>query len=234
MIDEFTRSQISGAEATTAKAALGIDGAQRVLEERHSRLLARRAAGQAAQADVTMRQADADRAALDHGRMRELLQRGLIARQEFDNAEGTFKMAAAGLEAARQRLDGARAEIAQAQAEIATQDVAVAQARHQREETDASLRNAVSRRGEVAIRSAEVAGAEAQMAEARAALREAELNLEYTTITAPVAGRVTRRTVEVGQVVQPGQPLIAIVDIASVWVIANYKETQVTHVRPGQ
>jgi membrane fusion protein (multidrug efflux system) len=49
-----------------------------------------------------------------------------------------------------------------------------------------------------------------------------------------VAGRVTRRTVEVGQVVQPGQLLLAVVDVANVWVIANYKETQLAHVRPGQ
>jgi membrane fusion protein (multidrug efflux system) len=86
----------------------------------------------------------------------------------------------------------------------------------------------------VGIRSAEAASAGAQVAEARAALREAELNLEYTTLTAPVAGRVTRRTVEVGQTVQPGQPLLAVVDVGNVWVIANYKETQLTHVRPGQ
>jgi len=71
------------------------------------------------------------------------------------------------------------------------------------------------------------------MVEARAALQEAELNFEYATILAPVAGRVTRRTVEVGQVVQPGQPLLALVDAGHVWVIANYKETQLTHVRPA-
>jgi membrane fusion protein (multidrug efflux system) len=99
---------------------------------------------------------------------------------------------------------------------------------------EAARAEARSRRREVSIRGAEAASAEAQEAEARATLREAELNLEYATITAPVAGRVTRRTVEVGQTVQPGQPLLAIVDAASVWVIANYKETQLTHVRPGQ
>jgi membrane fusion protein (multidrug efflux system) len=86
----------------------------------------------------------------------------------------------------------------------------------------------------VTIRTAEAASVEAQLAEARANLHEAELNLAYTTITAPVAGRVTRRTVEVGQVVQPGQPLLALVDVANVWVVANYKETQLTRVRPGQ
>lgn len=234
MTDESTRSQVAIAEAAAAKAALGIDSARRAADERRSRLLARRAAVQGAQADVAARQADYERAGLDRGRMQQLLARSLIARQEFDHADSAFTSAAAVLEAARQRLDFARAEVGQAEAEVAGQEVALAQAVRQREEADAALRHARSRRAEVRIRSAEAASAEAQMAEARAALREAELNLEYTMITAPVAGRVTRRTVEVGQVVQPGQPLLAVVDVGNVWVIANYKETQLTRVRPGQ
>jgi membrane fusion protein (multidrug efflux system) len=234
MTDESTRSQISLAEATAAKATLGIESAERLLEERRSRLAARRAAVQAAEADVSSRQADFDRAALDRGRMGALFERALVARQELDHAETALKTTAAALEAARRRLDGARAEATQAEAEVATQAVALAQARRQREEAEAALANARSRRGEVTIRSAEASSAEAQLAEARAALREAELNVEYTTVTAPVTGRVTRRTVEIGQVVQPGQPLLAVVDVASVWVVANYKETQLTRVRPGQ
>jgi membrane fusion protein (multidrug efflux system) len=234
MSDQSTRSQIALAEATMAKATLGIDNARRVLDERRSRLLARRAAVQAVQAEVTARQADFERAGLDRGRARTLLERALIARQEFDYADIAYKTAGAALEVARQRLDVARAEVAQAEAEVASQEVALAQAARQREEAEASLGDARSRRGEVTIKSAEAASAEAQLAEARAALREAELNLEYTTITAPVAGRVTRRTVEVGQTVQPGQPLLAVVDVGNVWVVANYKETQLTHVRPGQ
>jgi membrane fusion protein (multidrug efflux system) len=234
LTDESTRSQVAIAAAAASRAALGIDSARRAVDERRSRLAARRAAVLAAQADVAARQAEHDRAGLDRGRTRELLERGLIARQQFDHAESEYKSAAAVLEAARQRLDFARAEVAQAEAELAGQEVALAQAARQREESDATLDHARSRRGEVAIRSAETASAEAQLGEARAALLEAELNLEYTTIAAPVAGRVTRRTVEVGQVVQPGQPLLALVDGANVWVIANYKETQLTHVRPGQ
>ncbi len=234
MTDQTTRSQVAIATAGAAKAALGIDSAGRVVDERRSRGMARRAAVQAAQADVAARQSDYERAGLDRGRTQELLKRGLIARQEFDHAESAFKSAAAALEASRQRLDFARAEVAQAEAEVASQEVAVAQAGRQREESYAALDHARSRRGEVGIRSAEAASAEAQMAEARAALREAELNLEYTTIKAPVDGRVTRRTVEVGQVVQPGQPLLAVVDVVRLWVVANYKETQLTHVRPGQ
>jgi len=232
--DESTRSRVALAEATAAKSALGIDSAQRVLDERKSRLQARRASVQAAQADVAMRQADAEKAALDRSRAKELVDRSLISRQEFDYADIAFKTTSAALDAARQRLDAARAEAAQAEAELASQGVAVAQARHQREEAEATLRDARSRRGEVGVRSAEAASAEAQVAEARAALHEAELNVEYTTLVAPVGGRVTRRTVEVGQVVQPGQPLLAVVDVVNVWVIANYKETQLTEVRPGQ
>ena len=234
MTDESTRSQVALAEAVAARAALGIDGARRVLDERRSRLVARRATVQAAQADVIARQADVERAGLDRGRTRELLERTLIARQEFDYADIAFKTAAAALEAAGQRLDAARAEVAQVEAELASQEVTIAQAGRQREEAEAGLGDARSRRGEVTVRSAEVASAEAQRAEARATLREAELNLEYTTLMAPIAGRVTRRTVEVGQGVQPGQPLLAVVDVGTVWVIANYKETQLTHVRPGQ
>jgi membrane fusion protein (multidrug efflux system) len=234
MTDQSTRSQVALAEATSAKAMLGIDSAERVLEERRSRLAARRAAVQAVQAEVAARQADFDRAGLDRGRSQELYERKLVARQELDHAESAFKTAAASLEAARQRLDGARAEVTQAEAEVASQQVALAQSRRHREETEAGLATAQSRRGEVTVRSAEAASAEAQLAEARAAVREAELNVEYTTVTAPVAGRVTRRTVEVGQVVQPGQPLLAIVDVGNVWVVANYKETQLTRVRPGQ
>ena len=234
MTDASTRSQVALAEATAARAALGIDSARRVLDERHSRLRARRASMEAAQADVTARRADVERATLDRGRAQALLERTLIARQEFDYADIALKTATAALEAARQRLDATRAEVAQAEAELASQEVVIAQAGRLREEAEAGLGDARSRRGEVTVRSAEIASAEAQRAEAQAALREAELNLEYATITAPIAGRVTRRTVEVGQGVQPGQPLLAVVDVGNVWVVANYKETQLTHVRPGQ
>jgi membrane fusion protein (multidrug efflux system) len=234
MTEGSTRSQVGLAEASEAKAVLGIDGAARALDERRSKLRARRAAVQAVLAEVAARQADFERAGLDRGRTAALLERSLIAHQDFDHADNAFKTAGAALEAARQRLDGARAEVAQAEAEVATQEVVLAQAGRQREEAAHSLGDARSRRGEVTVRSAEAASAEAQLAEARATLREAELNLEYTTITAPVAGRVTRRMVELGQTVQPGQPLLAVVDLANVWIVANYKETQLTHVRAGQ
>ena len=76
--------------------------------------------------------------------------------------------------------------------------------------------------------------AQGRLAQALANLQQAELNLSYCTIRAPMVGRVSRKSVEVGQVVTAGQALLAVVDLDNVWVLANYKETELTHVRPGQ
>jgi len=68
----------------------------------------------------------------------------------------------------------------------------------------------------------------------RAAVKQAELNLEYATVKAPTGGVVSRKTVEPGQVIQPGQPLMTIVSLDPVWITANFKETQLEDMRPGQ
>lgn len=234
MTDEATRSQVARAEAAVQAARVGIEVAQRALDERIGHLRARRAAVEAAAAEVEARQAAWEQAARDRARVVQLAERQLVAQQEVDRAEAAFTTARAALEAARRRLDVAAGEVAQAEAEVASRAAALAQARHRFAEAEAELAAARSRRGEVAVRRADVAAAEAQLAEALADLREAELGLEYTTIRAPISGRVTKKTVEVGQVVQPGQPLLALVNLDEVWVVANYKETQLTHVRPGQ
>ncbi len=74
--------------------------------------------------------------------------------------------------------------------------------------------------------------AEAQIAQSKAELKSAELDLSYTHIAAPTNGFVTRKAVRAGEYVQPGQRLLAVVP-TNVWVIANYKETQLDHIRPG-
>ena len=79
----------------------------------------------------------------------------------------------------------------------------------------------------------QIAISRAQSDQARAAATQAELNLSYTTIQAPEAGRVTRKSVEPGGYAQVGQALMAIVP-DRVWIIANFKETQLTYMRPGQ
>lgn len=75
--------------------------------------------------------------------------------------------------------------------------------------------------------------AKADLAQSEAALRQAELDLSYTKITAPEAGRVTRKSIEPGAYVSIGQSMLALVP-ADVWVVANFKETQLTKMRPGQ
>lgn len=85
----------------------------------------------------------------------------------------------------------------------------------------------------VAAARAQATSAVAQVQVAAANLKEAELQLTYTEITAPAAGRIGRKNVETGNRVQPGQALLAIVS-PEIWVVANFKETQLTHLRPGQ
>jgi len=67
-----------------------------------------------------------------------------------------------------------------------------------------------------------------------AAVEQAELNLQHATVKAPVTGIVSRKSAEVGQIVQPGQPLMALIALETVWITANFKETQLTEMRPGQ
>ncbi len=87
---------------------------------------------------------------------------------------------------------------------------------------------------QVSVYKAQLAQAEATLAQQQATGRQAELNLSYTTITAPFDGTIRVRTVTVGQYVQPGTQLMAVVPLRAVYITANYMETQLTHVRAGQ
>jgi len=98
----------------------------------------------------------------------------------------------------------------------------------------AGVMEARANRKQVDVRTADAASAEANVKMSRANLEAAQLNLSYTTITAPVDGVVTRKSAEVGQIVQPGQGLMVLVPLNDVWVTANFKETQLRNVQPGQ
>jgi membrane fusion protein (multidrug efflux system) len=95
----------------------------------------------------------------------------------------------------------------------------------------ASLANAVT---QLDVLKAELAQAEAALAHSESVRRQAELNLSYTSITAPANAVVGNRTLRVGQYVQAGTQLMSLVPVEAAYVVANYKETQLTHVRPGQ
>jgi membrane fusion protein (multidrug efflux system) len=145
-------------------------------------------------------------------------------------AEGELKRAQA--ERGRmQRLVDSRIV---AQEELDNADAAFKVAQAKVGGIQATLRQVEGRRGEVDVRQAEMKTAAGRLAEALAKQREAEHRLEYTLIRAPFAGRVTRKNVEIGQIVSVGQPLLALVSTRDVWVIANFKESQLAGVRAGQ
>jgi len=234
LTDETTRSLVQQSEAAEAGAKEASQVALHDLEERRGQLKAREAAEAGAKAAVRMAEADLERAGLDRDRMKELVEAKMVAQQDYDHADAAFKSAQAALDVARQKVSQAQEETLQAASAVRGQTAAVAQSRRREQEAEAALANARSQRQQVKVRQAQVDAAQSRVGQALANLRQAELNLEYTTIKAPVGGRVTMKTVEIGQVVQSGQPLLSIVDLDDVWVVANYKETALTNVRPGQ
>lgn len=234
LTDETTRSLVQQAEAAAAGAEDASQVAAHDLEERRNQLKAKEAAEAGARAAVRMAEADLERARLDRDRFRELVQAQMIAQMDYDHADAAFRSAQAALDMARQKVSQAQEETLQAAAAVRSQTATFAQTRRRAQEAEAALANARSQRQQVKVRQAQVDAARSRETQALANRRQAELNLEYATIRAPVGGRVTKKTVEIGQVVQPGQPLLSLVDLDDVWVVANFKETALTHVRQGQ
>jgi membrane fusion protein (multidrug efflux system) len=178
-----------------------------------SDVAAARARHAASEAQLRQAQARERQAAQDVERFKPLLAKDEISNQQFD--------------AAVTAADAARAAREAAEADAVAADRAVAAAQ-------AHLAQSRTGREQVGIASARAASAAAKVEMARAALEQAQLNLSYTDVKAPVRGVVSRRTVEVGQVVQAGQPLLAIVPLEDVWITANFKEGQLKQIRPGQ
>jgi len=112
-------------------------------------------------------------------------------------------------------------------------DLAQAQARSANANLVAAYSQTNAAESEVELSEAGVETAKAAVQQAEAKLQQAELNLSYTKIIAPLDARVTARSVQLGNYVQPGQALMALVP-RDVWVVANFKETQLTHMKPGQ
>ncbi|MFZ0562685.1 MAG: HlyD family secretion protein [Terriglobales bacterium] len=203
-----TSSQVSGAQAGVSMAQAGIAAARQQLEAAKS---------QVAQAD-----ANNTKAQNDLGRYKMLIDKQEISEQQYDQAVDSSKSAAAALQAARANADALAAQIKQAQSKL--------------EQANADLRNANSAPQQMRFIRARAESAQAVANQKKAALDQAELNLEYTKVTAPVSGAVSNRTVEVGQNVQPGQVMMMIIplDESDIWVTADFKETQLKNIRPGQ
>lgn len=230
---ETTRAQIDQARAALEAAVVAVRSSESAVEESRARLEAKRAAEAAARAEVSGAESAYRRAARELDRMRRLLKDGYVSQREFDEAQAAYESAEAGAEAVRRRQAQAEKEVQQAEAELRVRILAVEQARQRVVEARATLARAQGQSHEVAIREAEVSRAEARLKEAQADLAYTELQLQHTEVRAPLDGVVSKRSVEVGQVVQMGQPLMAIVPLHDVWVVANFKETQLARVKPG-
>ena len=199
-------SQIHTAGADVTGAQAGVAAAEKQVE--------------AAQAQVVEAEANAKKLNADVERYRSLLGKKEIAQQQFDQAVAAAASANATVAARQASLLAAQQQVLVARSRVA--------------QANAGLRNAEVTPKQVDVSRAKAAAAEAQTQRANAALEQAKLNLGYTTIVAPVDGVVGKRSVQVGQNVGPGQDLMAVVPLREIWVTANFKETQLAKMQPGQ
>jgi membrane fusion protein (multidrug efflux system) len=156
------------------------------------------------------------------------------ARAALAQSQARRRGSQAGLNQATSRSVAARAAVDQARAVVKAAHNALAEAQARLAAARAGESGARTVPQQMSITRAQNSAAAARIRQARADVLNARLQLSYTSIEAPVAGVVSRKTVEPGQFVQPGQLVMALVPLSNVWVVANFKETQIEHVRPGQ
>jgi membrane fusion protein (multidrug efflux system) len=207
-------AQLAGAEADLARAQATYD------EARTSDLAWARANIDKSRANAQLGQADLARYA-------PLLEKGEISKQLYDAAKANADATASALNADQEKLAqaGRSVDITKAQLDAAKARV---------NQAHATVGSAHADVMQVKMRSADAQAKLAKVQQALAALDAAQLNLSYTEIVAPVAGVATHKQVEAGQIVQAGQGLLVVVPLQDVWVTANFKETQLKNIRPGQ
>ena len=201
-----TGSNLRSANADVTGTQAGVGQAERQLE--------------AAKARVAQAQANQTKAQADLERYKPLVAKDVISKQQFDAA-------VAAADAAKADLEGAKAS------EQAAYD-GVRVARERASQAQALQKYAETAPQQVEAQSARAKQALAQVQQAQAQLDQAKLNLSYTKIVAPVAGIITRKSVEINQNVATGQNLLTLVSLEGLWVTANFKETQLKHMNNGQ
>jgi membrane fusion protein, multidrug efflux system len=218
---ENVASGNSTAQAQLAVARADLARAQATYEQAQTADLS------VAEANVARSKANAELAKADLQRYTPLMQKGEISKQQYDAAKANADASGSTLVADEQRLAQAKRniDISRAQLEAAKAHV---------DEADAGVANARSDQKRVIMRADDAQGKIAKVEQARAALEAAQLNLSYCNIVAPVDGVATHKSVEPGQIVQPGQGLLVVVPLNDIWVTANFKETQLKNMRSGQ
>jgi membrane fusion protein (multidrug efflux system) len=242
-----TRANLQQASAGVQQARSGVAGARAGAESERSRTSQAQAGVgtaeanmQQARSQVTAAEAEAVRANADVQRYQTLYEKDEISRQRLDEAIAVARTANAQASAARDKVAAAQAQVGEARAATSAQASVAQRAQTQVGGANAQVNEALGRLAQansapqqVAVSQAQAASAGANLQELQAGVDQAELELSYTKIYAPESGRVTRKAVEVGALVQVGQPLLAVVP-GDVWVTANFKESQLGNIRPGE
>jgi membrane fusion protein (multidrug efflux system) len=213
-------SGVTTALGSVEQAQGAVDAAQKEVEAARARITT-------AQARLREAEANAAKTAKDVERLRGLLAKDEVSQQQFDAT-------ASSAEAQRAAVDSSRSQVVEAEAGIRVAESRLRQAGGAEQQARAGLTSAQTIPEQMAATKARASAAQARVESAKATLAQAELNLQYTTVKAPAKGVVARKSVNLGQVVQPGQPLLAVVEVSDIWITANYKETQLTDMRPGQ
>ncbi len=203
-----TSSQLSSAQADIDNGTAGLLAAERGFD--------------AAQASLRQAEANDLKAQDDVNRYKPLAVKDEIPQQQYTQAVDSQKATAAAVEAARASAAGAEQAVTQARARLA--------------QSQAQLQYAETKPQQVSVQRSRAQAAEAEAEKSAADLQQAQLNLQYTTIVAPVSGIVGQRSVQPGQNVSTGQQLMTIIplDSQNIWVTANFKETQLKYMRAGQ
>ncbi len=218
---ETTTNGTNGASAQKQSDAADYAMSQAQLEQSATANL------QVAEANVVAKRATNEKAQSDLKRYTPLLATDDVSKYQFDAVDATALVAKSELAGAEQQLTAAQQAV-----EIARANAHSAEAKFQRSQSQ--LLQTKAQEQQVPIAEAAYKSSLATVERAKATLQQAELNLAYTHIIAPITGQVTQKSVDLGQYVSPGQLLFTIVPLDQVYVTANFKETQLAHVSPGQ
>lgn len=216
---ETTEAQATETQGNVSSAITAIATAQSAVVEAQTGV-------PTAQAQLAHTQATLNREEADYRRYQSLYDSGAVSRQQLDLSKTAYEVALAARNAAQQGINQAQAKLVQAQK-------GVQQAQDQLKVSQGGIRRVQANKAQTKVTQGEYQAANAAIAQAQANLGEAQLQLSYTQIKAPVAGRIGRKSVEVGEQIQPRQPLMAVVG-QDLWVIANFKETQLGKMQQGE
>jgi membrane fusion protein (multidrug efflux system) len=210
----------------TTEAQGNIDAAAATVSTAEAALAEAQAGVPAAQAQLAQVKANLIKAELDYKRYTALATEGAVAQEQADTARAVYQSTLAQYNAINEQIKQAQARVVQAQKNLSN-----AQAKLNSTQGNLQQANATAKQTEVNRR--QYKAAQAAIAQSKAELKNADLQLSYSSIVAPISGRIGNKTIQVGQRVQPGQTLMSVVQLTP-WIVANFKETQLENMQPGQ